>query len=172
MTTVIHEDREVEIAGARVTRDGLWLTAADVVRAAGWTSKPEGLCRDDRCVPAPRGREAEFLDGGAVNLAAFWQHMGRPVVRDDAGEAWVLGTGARSRAPVLESLEAPDFALPDLEGRMHALRDQPGRKVLLVTWPRGEAAGTICPCYRLMPCSTATRTMPNSWRLSSNSPGV
>lgn len=134
MTTVIHEDREAEISPARVTTDGLWLRATDVDRATGWTLKPEGLCRAETCVPVPRGREADFLDGDAVNVAAFWRHMGNPVVKDDGGETWVLGTGARQRAGVLESLQAPDFTLPDLGGRMHSLRDQRGRKVLLVTW--------------------------------------
>ena len=134
MITVIHEDREVGIADARVTADGLWLTAADVGRSTGWTLKSEGLCRDEVCVPVPRGREAEFGDGQAVNVAAFWRHLGSPIVRDDAGETWVLGTSARQRAHALASLEAPDFALPDLEGRVHALRDQRGKKVLLVTW--------------------------------------
>ena len=134
MITVIHEDREVAIADARVTSDGLWLSATDVDRSTSFTLKPEGLCRDEVCVPAPRGREAEFADGRAINIAAFWRHMGGPVVRDDSGETWVLGTSARQRADALESLEAPDFALPDLEGRMHALGDQRGKKVLLVTW--------------------------------------
>ena len=134
MITVIHEDRDVAITDARVTGDGLWLTAPDVDRSVGWTLKPEGLCRNDTCVPVPRGRETEFVDGRAVNIAAFWRHMGGPVVRDDTGETWVLGTSAHHRAQTLESLEAPDFALPDLQGRMHALSDQRGKKVLLVTW--------------------------------------
>ena len=46
----------------------------------------------------------------------------------------MLGTAARERGRALRSLEAPDFALPDLEGRMHALSDHRGRKVLLATW--------------------------------------
>jgi peroxiredoxin len=46
----------------------------------------------------------------------------------------VLGTGAADRARVLASGQAPDFALPDLEGREHRLSDHRGRKVLLATW--------------------------------------
>jgi peroxiredoxin len=34
----------------------------------------------------------------------------------------------------MQSLEAPDFTLPDLEGRPHALRDYRGKKVFLVSW--------------------------------------
>jgi hypothetical protein len=134
MATIIHEQRETEIPGARVAGDSLWLSKADVYRATGWTLKPEGLCSADTCVPVPRGSEAEFIEADAVDITAFWRHMGHPVVRDGAGETWVLGIGARERARALESLQAPNFVLPDLDGRTHALADHRGQKVLLVTW--------------------------------------
>ena len=134
MITVIHEERETGIAAARVAGDALWLSNADVHRATGWTLTPEGLCHEGACVPVPRGREAEFIQGDAVDIAGFWRHLGHPVVCDETGQAWVLGTGARERARALRSLEAPNFALPDLDGRMRALSDHRGRKVLLVTW--------------------------------------
>jgi hypothetical protein len=134
MITVVHEERETEIAGARAAGDSLWLPTAEVQRAMGWTLKPEGLCHEDTCVPVPRGSEAEFIGADAVNITAFWRHLGHPVVRDGAGETWVLGIGASARARALESLQAPDFVLPDLDGRMHALSNHRGQKVLLVTW--------------------------------------
>ena len=134
MVTVIHEDRETEIAAARVVGESLWLSSADVHRATGWSLRSEGLCREGACVPVPRDREADVVRGDAVDIAAFWRHVGHPVVRDGTGQVWVLGTGAAERARVLRSLEAPDFALPDLDGRMHALSDHRGTKVLLVTW--------------------------------------
>jgi AhpC/TSA family len=134
MTIVVHEDRETEIAEARVAGEELWLSRADVERATGWHLSPEGLCRGTLCLPVPRGREAEFVRGDTVDIAAFWRHAGQPVVHDDTGAAWVLGTGAGQRGQALRSLEAPDFTLPDLDGRTHALSDHRGRKVLLVTW--------------------------------------
>ncbi len=134
MITVIHEERETEVTGARIAGDRLWLAKDDVLRATGWALKPEGLCREDICIPVPRGREPEFIQGDAVDIAAFWRHMGHPVVSAGAGDTWVLGTGAGERARALSSLQAPDFALPDLDGRRHALADQRGKKVLLVTW--------------------------------------
>lgn len=134
MVTVIHADRETEIAAARVVGEGLWLSSADVHRATGWRLTSEGLCREGVCVPVPRGRETDFIQGDAVDIAAFWRHAGHPVVRDGTGQVWVLGTGAAERARALRSLEAPDFALPDLDGRMHVLSDRRGTKVLLVTW--------------------------------------
>jgi hypothetical protein len=132
--TVIHEARETEIDAARVAGDGLWLSSADVLRATSWRLTSEGLCHQDTCVPLPRGGEVELIRGDTVDIAAFWRHIGHPVVRDDAGRAWVLGTASRERARALRSLQAPDFALPDLDGRMHTLSEHRGRKVLLVTW--------------------------------------
>ena len=46
----------------------------------------------------------------------------------------MLGVSAAARSRALQSLSAPDFTLPDLEGRMHTLSEHRGRKVLLVTW--------------------------------------
>ena len=42
--------------------------------------------------------------------------MGNPIVHDAAREVWVLGTSAADRSTSLQSLEAPDFSLPDLGG--------------------------------------------------------
>ena len=134
MVTVIHGERETEIARARVVGDSLWLSTADVERATGWTLTPDGFCRENACVPMPFGREAAIVDGDAIDLAALWRYMGHPVVRDAAAGAWVLGTAAGERADTLRSLMAPDFTLPNLEGRLHSLSDHRGRKVLLVTW--------------------------------------
>jgi len=53
----------------------------------------------------------------------------------DAEErAAYLGTAAAERAEQLGSLRAPDFSLPDLDGRTHSLGEQRGRKVLLVVY--------------------------------------
>jgi hypothetical protein len=82
----------------------------------------------------PPGREGDYVRGADVDLAGFWRLAGHPVVRDRTGQTWVLGTGAGERARALGSLEAPDFTLPDLEGRLNSLSAQRGRKVLLVTW--------------------------------------
>jgi len=64
----------------------------------------------------------------------MWRRSGQPAVRDAASRTWVLGTGAAQRGAALATLQAPDFALPDLQGRMHRLSDYRGRKVLLATW--------------------------------------
>ena len=45
-----------------------------------------------------------------------------------------LGIGASERGRRLASLDAPDFTLPDLDGRLHTLREHRGKKVFLVVW--------------------------------------
>jgi hypothetical protein len=58
----------------------------------------------------------------------------RPLAVDrDEGVAY-LGVPASVRAARLASLEAPDFTLPDLDGRAHSLSEHRGRKVLLVAY--------------------------------------
>ena len=134
MVTIVAGLGEHEVATAQADGDDLWLPAGELPAVVGWTLKPEGLCRDALCVPVPRGREAAFVRDGKVNLAAFWRHTERPWARSEAGDLWVFGANARERADALLSLQAPDFALPDLAGNMHALSGQRGKKIFLVTW--------------------------------------
>ena len=110
--------------------NGLWLTATDAARVSGWTLKPEGMCRDDQCVPLPV--TAKHL--GRVDVEAFWRRLGNPVLSSDDRETWVLGSGAGDRNAALAGLLAPDFTLSDLSGTPRTLSDLRGKKVLLVTW--------------------------------------
>ncbi len=107
---------------------GLWLDPVDILRVTGWKVKPEGMCRGEVCVPLPGAMRRD----AAVDVAAFWRLLGAPVATE--GNAWALGTAAEDRNAALGSLDAPDFALPDLEGRMHRLSDLRGKKVFLTTW--------------------------------------
>ena len=153
MTILLHEQRETQLDDARVQADALWLSAADIERATGWTWKPEGLCRDDTCLPIPNriptriptripagtaasaaSADDAWVRDGRLNLSALWHHSGQPVVHDDAAQTWVLGTGSSQRHAALDGLQAPDFALPDLDGKRHRLSDHRGQKVLLATW--------------------------------------
>ncbi len=58
----------------------------------------------------------------------------RPLAVDHEEGVACLGVAAATRSAALASLEAPDFALPDLAGRVHTLSEHRGRKVLLVAW--------------------------------------
>ena len=131
-TTVLYGSLETPCRSARVDGDDLWLSADDLEAATGWAVKPEGLCRDAACVPVS-GRTAALVADGAVNVAGFWRHLGQPLAHD-TGELWVLGSSAVDRAAVLQSLEAPNFVLPDLAGNPVELSRQRGKKVLIATW--------------------------------------
>ena len=126
MTVILSESGEHAVK----TSDGLWLTAADAERATGWILKPQGMCRDEACMPLP----AAATRNGQVDVASFWERLGNPVLHDDARETWVLGTGADARNEALAGLAAPDFTLPDLEGTPHTLSALRGSKVFLSTW--------------------------------------
>lgn len=134
MAVVLYGEAESDIAGA-VERDGdLWLREGELTSATGWELKPEGVCRDDLCVPLPPGRELEFVHDGRFDFSAFARLLQMPAVHDEAGAVWAFGDSVGTRRSVLQSLDAPDFALPDLEGRTHRLSDYRGKKVLLVSW--------------------------------------
>jgi hypothetical protein len=132
--TVLHEQRETRLPDAVAHGDELWLDHAAIEQATGWSWKAEGLCHGDVCVPLPRVHAGKFARGGRLNLAAMWRHSGQPVVHDAASSVWVLGSGATQRGAALATLQAPDFTLPDLDGRLHSLSSYRGRKVFLATW--------------------------------------
>ena len=134
MTVLLTEEGEVTLAAARAEGERLWVDTAALEAATGWSLRPEGLCRGAVCVPIPPARKGEIVRGEAVDLAAVWRHLGHPVAHDETGAVWALGEGAAERAASLRSLEAPDFTLPDVAGRPHALSDYRGKKVLLVSW--------------------------------------
>jgi len=116
---------DAEIRGERV------LLSADAVRnALGWDLKPQGLCRGDVCVPV---RDASLKRGAGIDLAILAEHLDRPLALELPIAAYV-GASASTRGDQLASLEAPDFTLPDLDGKPHSLSDYRGRKVLLVAY--------------------------------------
>ena len=138
MSLVICEQRETTIDGGERHGDALWTTVSDVEVATGWQLKPEGLCRDEICIPLSPQQRRQFLraqgDEVRVDLPGLWRSLGHPAVCDAGGDSWVLGIGAVDRAQALQSLEAPDFSLTDLAGRTHTLDGQRGKKVFLGNW--------------------------------------
>jgi hypothetical protein len=131
VVTLIDESRPVTVDA--VVHDGTIRLAPPVLeRALGWELKPEGLCLADTCVPV-RDRAALVGDDG-VDLRAFARLIDRPLAMDPDEGIAVLGASAGDRSRRLAAMDAPDFTLPDLEGRLHSLRDQRGKKTLLIAW--------------------------------------
>ena len=133
-TDIICGEKTTRGVAADNRNNGLWLGAADLERVSGWTLKPEGFCKGEVCVPVPPSRAAEFVSGQSYNHAALAGLLGRPVVADTVNHVWCIGEASGERRRALQSLEAPDFTLPDLAGRMHSLSDYRGKRVFLVSW--------------------------------------
>jgi AhpC/TSA family len=136
--TIIFDDRGPHAldADARVDGDRLWISAADLESATGWTLKPEGLCRGEACVPL--AADGSWLDReGRLDLTTFARADARPILRDEEQEIWAFGP---SLAAAPDGVTAPDFTLPDIDGQMHSLSDYRGQKVFLYTW------GSYCGC--------------------------
>ena len=129
--TLIDETRTGTVA-ATIDGDRVRLAPAVLKTALGWELKPEGLCREAVCIPT-HGRGDLVTDRG-IDLAAVAALLSRPLALDTSERAACLGASAAERGARLASLEAPDFTLPDLSGRLHTLSDHRGKKVLLIAY--------------------------------------
>lgn len=134
MVTVLAGECRTSVPGAIAEGDQLWLPLSELEAATGWVVKAEGACIGESCVPLPPGRRDEFVRDGSFNFTALWRHLDRPFAHDDAGTAWAFGETSAARTAALHTLRAPDFTLPDVDGREYSLSDFRGKKVVLHTW--------------------------------------
>lgn len=122
--------------------DATLVAADDLSAATGWTLKPEGLCKDDRCVPL-LGRQIE--QDGRIDLAAWAEVLGHPFAYDaDEGVA-AISTAAGDRSGELHE-QAPDLELRDVDGNPVTFTGDGKHKRVLTTWAswcgcRHEIAG-------------------------------
>ena len=101
---------------------------AEFERQTGWEIRPEGTCRDDRCVPlALSGTVSAVID-----LRLIAERLNMPLIHDETVGLWCLGPEAGGKA--LTSARAPEVELPDWRGEIFRLSSLRGQKVLLVAW--------------------------------------
>lgn len=135
--TIIYDEKVTAIRNADRAGGQLWITTADLQRATDFELKPQGVCRGELCFPVPTSRYAQFvLKRGRqtwFSLTAFADLVHQSVAHDEPLATWYFGLRADQRQG-LDSLEAPDFTLPDMTGKLHSLTDFRGKKVLLITW--------------------------------------
>jgi len=135
--TIVYDDSATDLAAAREDAGQLWITTSDLKRATRFEVKPQGVCRDELCFPLPKARQQEFVHKTPpvtwFNMTAFAQLVHQPVAHDAALATWYFGLRSDQRQQ-LSSLQAPDFTLPNLQGKPHPLSDFRGKKILLVTW--------------------------------------
>lgn len=136
--TVIYDDKPTTVNAEMSAANDLWVTMADLKRATRFVVKPQGICRDELCFPIPKSRKAQFVKAQKrvnwFNLSEFARLVKQPVAQDDKHAVYYFGARADERNGHINSLEAPDFTLSDLNGKQHSLADFRGKKVLLVTW--------------------------------------
>lgn len=136
--TILTADSTASSERARVDGENLWLPSDELEAVTGWHLEPEGLCRDEVCVPVYGGVAGEIVeerDGDEwVNFAGFARYFGLPSARDDEHNAWYFGKSAAAQRSGLEWLQAPDFELTDLDGQRHRRSDHRGKKQFLAVW--------------------------------------
>jgi hypothetical protein len=135
--TIVYDDTATDLTSAREDTGQLWITTTDLKRATRFEVKPQGVCRDELCFPLPKAKREAFIhkDAGQTwfNMTAFADLVHQPVAHDAVLATWYFGLRSDQRQQ-LSSLQAPDFKLPDLYGKLHRLSDFHGKKILLVTW--------------------------------------
>jgi len=133
--TIIYGDQSSSVERATTEKNDLWLSLDDLSSSTGWELKPQGACLGEICVPIPAGHESDFVraDGKQFNLAALARQLNQPVVHDDSHAVWFFGE-ASAHDNAGQSLQAPDFTLPDIDGQLHSLSEYSGRKILLIAW--------------------------------------
>ena len=129
--TIVDAERAVPIE-ARVQGERVLLDPAALKDGLGWEIHDGQLCSDAMCIPL--SDEGALVRDGGVDLHALASVFDRPLAVDVAERAAFLGRSARERSQALAARQAPDFALPDLDGRLRTLREHRGKKILLVAW--------------------------------------
>ena len=110
----------------------LLLDPATLREVTGWELKPEGLCRDDVCVPT-RSRPDVRVDG-RVDLRVVAELLDRPLVIDADTAVAAIGESAATRAAQLAEGRLDDIVLQDLDGRSFSWPEIGRKKKVLVTW--------------------------------------
>ena len=129
---IINVDGQVTAVDLSEQSGKLSVSNSVLEQATGWSLKPEGLCRDQVCVPV-RNVEALVRDN-QVDLGEFALLVSQNIVIDVQRKVVVFGEQAQIRGTEMATLEAPDFTLPDIHGRQVSFSDYNRRKRLLLAW--------------------------------------
>jgi|SRR5581483_12429247 len=136
--TIIFDRTATSVNGVTDNSKDLWVTLEDLKKSTRFELKPSGVCRDELCFPLPKANRESFVrkqdDGSWFNLSAFARLVHQPIAYDEKHSIWLFGDRPAVQNGFLATLTAPDFTLPDVNGKMHSLSDFKGKKVLIVTW--------------------------------------
>ena len=137
-TTVLYQNRVVELERTLPDPNDLWVLPQDLPRINDFELKPEGACLAELCVPVRQDRDSEIFvtraRQGWFNVTELARRLQQAFVVDHEHSVWSFGNIPVTRNAFLDSAMAPDFALPNREGKLVRLSDFKGKKVLIVTW--------------------------------------
>jgi hypothetical protein len=136
--TILSAGRITTVPQALVAGDDVWLTRAGLFDTTGWEVRPEGLCRDAACIPLPTAPAETILTehGGErwLSVTAIARFAGQPYAYESARRVWSFGPPAYERQSRGAADQAPNFTLPDFDGRSRSLAEFAGNKIFLLTW--------------------------------------
>ena len=137
-TTVLFNDRVVEIEETLADPNDLWVAPEDLTRITGFVLKPEGACLDEICILVDQSKDNAMMvtrQGRPwFNVTELARKLGQAYVGDHETNLWSFGEIPATRTAFLDGAIAPDFALKDRQGKTVHLSDFRGKKVLIVTW--------------------------------------
>jgi hypothetical protein len=136
--TLIFDEKPTAVNVMLSESKDVWVTMKDLKLATRYVVKPQGICRDELCFPIPKNRKTQFVNKQGktewFNLSEFARLVKQPVAVDEKHAIYYFGARPDAQNAHLNTLEAPNFTLPDMNGKMHSLTDFRGKKVLLITW--------------------------------------
>ncbi len=136
--TIIFDEKPTTVNVMQSESKDVWVTMKDLKTATRYVVKPQGICRDELCFPIPKNRKAQFVNKQGktewFNLSEFARLVKQPVSVDDKHTIYYFGARPDAQNAHLNTFDAPNFTLPDMNGKMHSLTDFRGKKVLLITW--------------------------------------
>ncbi len=134
--TVLARESTLNIEQALIDGEDLLVPTDNVHAITGFELKPQGLCAGDACIPIPS--DVPWLsdrDGATYfNVTRFARKVDQVFAVDPEEKVWSFTAVPRVQTAPLLAGEAPDFALPNREGKIVHLTDFRGKKVLLLTW--------------------------------------
>ena len=134
--TILRDGKAMKIEAAATDGSNLWVSSADVATVNGFKPKSKGFCAADLCIPVPNSDDWRRQFRGKVyfDVTRFAGKVNQAVVASEAKTTWSFGAVPRLDQGGLSSGKAPDFSLPDRDGKLVRLSDFRGKKVLLLTW--------------------------------------
>ncbi len=109
-----------------------YVTPKDLEAILGWQVKPEGLCKNDACIPI--GGNVTLGEDASLNLKEAAALVGHPSLSAPEAGMITVGQSRDVRSLALKDRVAPNFTLSDISGVDRSMSDWAGKKRLLVAF--------------------------------------